>query len=96
MYVEEVLTEQFGRLVAFVKKAETAQKLQGVPENTPVPKYGPVEAAPVVKEFTAKWNSGIDSLHKCVATTMVALVVHTTTTQQGGDEGFQLGGWLWA
>lgn len=64
MYVEEVLTEHFARLVAFVKKAETAQKLQGVPENTPVPKYGPVEAEPVVKEFTAKWSSGIDSLHK--------------------------------
>lgn len=95
MYVEEVLTEHFGRLVAFVKKAETAQKLQGVPENTPVPKYGPAEAAPVVEEFSAKWSSGIDSLHKCVLRERVVCVEHTCG-QQGGDEGFQLRCWLWS
>lgn len=69
LYVEEVLTEHFGRLLTFIKKAETAQKMRGAGAAAAdgggaVPGYGAAEAQPIVAEFSAKWSGAIDALHK--------------------------------
>lgn len=67
VYVEEALGLHVGDLVRFVRAAEAAAKQQNVPEGLPVPGYGPPEAAPIMKDFAARWTSAIEALNKCAA-----------------------------
>ncbi|KAK9819744.1 hypothetical protein WJX72_001832 [[Myrmecia] bisecta] len=65
MYVEDQLGGHFGDLITFVKKAEAAAKQKGgALEGRPIPGYGPAEAAPIVKDFAAKWTAAVEALHK--------------------------------
>ena len=63
LYVEDRLGAHFGDLVAFVKKAEQAAKRAGVPDGSPVPGYGPQEAAPVLRGFADRWRAAVAALH---------------------------------
>jgi hypothetical protein len=67
VYVEEALGLHMGDLVRFVRAAEAAAKQQNVRDGLPVPGYGPPEAAPIMKDFAARWTSAIEALNKCAA-----------------------------
>jgi hypothetical protein len=62
LYVEDQLGQHFRDLVEFVKKAEQQAKRAGVAEGQPVPGYGPAEAAPVLRDFGARWKGAIGAM----------------------------------
>lgn len=64
MYVEEILQQQFGALIAFVKQAEGAQIAAKIPADRPIPHFGCKEAGPIAKDFTAKWSAAIETLNR--------------------------------
>ena len=39
--------------------------LQGLPEGQAPEGFGPKEAAPVIKDFAARWTSALEALHRC-------------------------------
>ena len=65
MYVEEALSAHFGPLLAYVRKAEHAAKARGLPEGQLPPGFGAAAAAPVIKDFAARWTAAIEALHRC-------------------------------
>ncbi|KAJ9512046.1 hypothetical protein QJQ45_004603 [Haematococcus lacustris] len=64
LYVEEQLTSHFGQLVEFVKKAEQQQKRLAVPDGQPVPSYGPPQAAPLLADFSRRWQQAVEAMHQ--------------------------------
>lgn len=70
IYVEEVLQQQFGALISFVKQAETARARSQTPDQ-PLPNFGSNEARPIAVDFTAKWTAGIETLTRCPQTLVI-------------------------
>ena len=65
IYVEEVLSEHFSGLLTFTKRAEAANKARGDrPDAPPAHGFGPAEAGPVVRDFSTRWGSSIEQLHR--------------------------------
>ena len=64
MYVDEVLQQQFGALIAFVRHAESAQAGAQTPQDQPIPHFGAKEGGPIAKDFTAKWSPAIETLNR--------------------------------
>lgn len=64
MYVDEILQQQFGALISFVKQAEAAQAALQVPPEQPIPKFGSEEARPISMDFTAKWSAALETLNR--------------------------------
>ncbi|KAK9838884.1 hypothetical protein WJX74_005159 [Apatococcus lobatus] len=65
IYVEEVLSEHFSGLLTFTKRAEAANKARGDRADAPpAPGFGAAEAGPVVRDFTARWASALEQLHR--------------------------------
>lgn len=38
---------------------------QGLPEGQAPEGFGPKEAAPIIKDFAARWTSALEALHRC-------------------------------
>ncbi|KAK9786909.1 hypothetical protein WJX73_004682 [Symbiochloris irregularis] len=64
IYVEETLASHFTDLAGFVKRAEAAARRGGIQAGGQVPGYGPREAAPIVKHFSASWSNTMEALNK--------------------------------
>jgi hypothetical protein len=64
LYVEEILTHHFAELVRFVTAAEAAVKAHRVAEGSPIPGYGPQQAAPIIRDFSSRWTAAIEALNK--------------------------------
>lgn len=65
IYVEEVLSEHFSGLLTFAKRAEAANKSRGDrSDGPPAPGFGAAEAGPVVRDFSTRWASAIEQLHR--------------------------------
>lgn len=64
MYVEEALSGHFQLLLNYVQKAEHARKAQGLPEGQAPEGFGPKEAAPIIRDFAARWTSALEALHR--------------------------------
>ena len=73
MYVEEALGGHFPLLLGFVQKADHAAAAQGLPEGTAPPGFGPKEAAPIIKDFAARWTSALEALYRCAPAPPLAL-----------------------
>lgn len=67
MYVEDQLQMYFRDLLDFVKKAEQTQKRLAIPEGSPIPGFTPAHAAPVLRDFGARWTSAIEAMHREVS-----------------------------
>jgi vacuolar protein sorting-associated protein 52 len=65
LYVDARLTAGAPQLMAFVKRGEAAAA--GVAEGVLVPNYGPSEAAPVARDFSARWQRIVEVLHNEIA-----------------------------
>lgn len=65
MYVEQALDGHFQLLLNFVRKADHAVAAQSLPEGLVPEGFGPKEAAPVIKDFAARWTSALEALHRC-------------------------------
>lgn len=63
-YVEEALTTHFANLAGFVKRAEAAARRRGTEAGGEIPGYGANEAAPIVREFSARWTQSMEALNK--------------------------------
>jgi hypothetical protein len=63
LYVEDQLGSHLRELVDFVKKAEQQAKRGAVPEGSPIPGFGPREAAGVLRDFGARWKAMIVRMH---------------------------------
>lgn len=64
LYVEDQLSVQFKDLAEFVKKAEQTQKRLAVPEGAQIPGFGPPQAAPVLRDFAARWTQAIELMNR--------------------------------
>lgn len=66
-FVEEELYLQFRHLIDFVKKAEVEYKrMEGSGLLGALPGFGSEEAAPIMREFAAKWKGALEQIHKDV------------------------------
>lgn len=81
MYVDEILQQQFGALIAFVKHAESAQAAAQIPPDQPIPRFGSEEARPIAKDFTSKWSAAIETLNRCVKAFRTEYVVYQALVQ---------------
>mmetsp|Transcript_35681 Transcript_35681/g.90202 ORF Transcript_35681/g.90202 Transcript_35681/m.90202 type:complete len:761 (-) Transcript_35681:796-3078(-) len=63
LYVEDQLMNHFPMLVEFVKKAEQQQKRMAVPEGQPIPNFAPPQAAPILRDFAARWQHSVESMY---------------------------------
>ncbi|GLC44043.1 hypothetical protein PLESTB_000222700 [Pleodorina starrii] len=67
LFVDDQLAVHFRELVDWVKKAEQAAKRSGVPEGQHLPGFAPAQAAPILRDFAARWKDAIECMHREVA-----------------------------
>lgn len=58
LFVDDQLVGYFRDLVDWVKKAEQAVKRSGAVEGQHIPGYAPAQAAPILRDFAARWERG--------------------------------------
>ena len=66
LFVEEELGRHFSQLIAFVKRAETAQR-EVAPGDGAAPGYAAEDAAPVVRNFSGTWKSAVNTMYRGVS-----------------------------
>ena len=67
LFVEAELGRHFSQLIAFVKKAETAQKEMGADATEVAPGFGADDAAPVVRNFSGTWKTAVNTMYRGVS-----------------------------
>ncbi|KAG2482867.1 hypothetical protein HYH03_018212 [Edaphochlamys debaryana] len=67
LFVDDQLAAHYRDLVDFVRKAEQAAKRSGAAEGQTIPGFGPQQAAPILRDFAARWQAAIEAMHREVA-----------------------------
>ncbi|KAG2445494.1 hypothetical protein HXX76_000110 [Chlamydomonas incerta] len=64
LFVDDQLAAHFRDMVDWVKKAEQAAKRSGAAEGHVIPGFAPAQAAPILRDFAARWQAAIEAMHR--------------------------------
>ncbi|KXZ50201.1 hypothetical protein GPECTOR_17g838 [Gonium pectorale] len=67
LFVDDQLGVHFRDLTDWVRKAEQAAKRAATPEGHHIPGFAPQQAAPILRDFAARWQSSIEAMAREVA-----------------------------